>query len=192
VEHTEQQVAASEQLEQLRPYLRAIARLQIEKQFQAKIDASDVVQQTMLEACRGIDEFRGATPEELRGWLRRILSRNLADEVRRFRRGKRDAGAERSIEAGLTQSSLFLERFLAGPNTRPDEAAVRNENLGQLSAAIESLPEDQRRAVVLHHLEGRTAAEIGRELGKTEIAVAGLLRRGMKRLREVMRPADDN
>ncbi len=173
-------------LEQWRPYLRALAQMQIEVQFQAKIDASDIVQQTLLEAHRGLKQFRGESDDELRGWLRRIMARNLADEMRKFRRGKRDAGLEQSLQDALTSSSMCLERYLDGGTTSPDNRAIRNEQLISLSAAIESLPEDQRRAVTLHHLQGKSSAEIATQMDKTEIAIAGLLRRGLKRLRELM------
>ncbi len=62
--------------------------MQIEAKLQSKIDASDIVQQTMLEAHQGLQQFRGESDGEIRGWLRRIMARNLADEVRKFRRGK--------------------------------------------------------------------------------------------------------
>lgn len=173
-------------LEQWRPYLRTLARMQIETKFQAKIDASDIVQQTMLEAHRGLKQFRGESDDELRGWLRRIMARNLADEVRKLRRGKRDANLEHSLQTSLADSSLGMERYLDGGISTPDQRAIRNEQLISLATAIESLPEDQRTAVTLHHLQGQTAAEIASQMEKTEVAVAGLLRRGLKRLRELM------
>ena len=177
-------------MEHLRPYLRTLARMQVETHLQAKIDASDIVQQTMLEAHRGAERFQGNTEQELRAWLRRIMARNLADEVRKFRREKRNAGLEQSLEAKLTESSAGLERCLAGNISSPDNRAIRNEQLVQLATAIESLPDDQRTAVSLHHLQGQTAAEIGKEMNKTEVAVAGLLRRGLKRLRELLSTTD--
>lgn len=173
-------------LEQWRPYLRMLARMQIEPKFQAKIDASDIVQQTMLEAHRARDQFHGECDEELRGWLRRIMARNLADEMRKFRRDKRDAALEQSLQASLTESSRCLEHYLAGGDSLPDHRAMRNEQLADLATAIESLPDDQRQAVMSHHLLGKSAAEIAAAMERTEISVAGLLRRGMKRLRELM------
>lgn len=178
-------------MEHLRPYLRTLARMQVETHLQAKIDASDIVQQTMMEAHRGAEHFQGNSEQELRAWLRRIMARNLADEVRKFRREKRNAGLEQSLEAKLTESSDGLERCLTGNITRPDNRAMRNEQLAHLASAIESLPDDQRMAVSLHHLQGQTAAEIGRAMNKTEIAVAGLLRRGLKRLREVLKATEE-
>lgn len=178
-------------LEQWRPYLQALARVQIESKFQAKIDASDIVQQTMLEAHRGLDKFRGKTEEEIGGWLRRIMARNLADEVRRFRRGKRDAAMELSLQAAFADSSVCMERFLSGGISSPDHRAMRNEQLLKLAAAIEGLPDDQRTAVTLHHLQGLSSAEIARQMDRTEVSVAGLLRRGLKRLRETLQEKED-
>ncbi len=177
-------------VEMLRPYLRTLARMQLEAHLQARIDASDIVQQTMLDAHLGRERFRGHSPEELRGWLRRMLARNLADEIRKLRRMKRDAGLEQSLNRALQESSLGMERFLTAADTRPEEQAIRDEQLVALAAAVEMLPPDQRQAVTLHHLSGFTAAEVAEQMDRTEISVAGLLRRGLKRLRELMKPDD--
>jgi RNA polymerase sigma-70 factor (ECF subfamily) len=177
-------------LEQWRPYLRTLARMQIESKLQAKIDASDIVQQTLLEAHRGMSRFRGESEQEMGVWLRRILARNLADEVRKFRRGKRDAGIEQSIQAAFADSSLCMERFLTGAISSPDHRAIQNEQLIELAHAMDELPDDQKLAVMLHHLEGRSSGEIAAQMGRTEVAIAGLLRRGLKRLRELLRESD--
>jgi RNA polymerase sigma-70 factor, ECF subfamily len=178
-------------LERWRPYLRTLARIQIEDKFQAKIDASDIVQQTMLEAHRGLEQFRGQNDKEVAGWLRQIMARNLADEVRKYRCGKRDAGMEQSLQAALATSSMGLERFLDAGISSPDNRAIRNEQLLKLASAIDELPDDQRLAVTLHHLQAMPSAEIAVQMGKTEVAVAGLLRRGLKRLREVLCEPED-
>jgi len=180
------QDSPSTKLEQYRPYLRTLARMQIEPKLQSKIDASDIVQQTMIEAHRGLNNFRGENDCELGGWLRRIMARNLADEVRKHRRDKRDAGLEQSMQAALTNSSMCMERYLAGGISSPDQRAMKNEQLLSLATAMEALPDDQRLAVTLHHLQAMTAAQVAVQMGRTEIAVAGLLRRGLKRLRELM------
>jgi RNA polymerase sigma-70 factor, ECF subfamily len=177
-------------MEQFRPYLRMLARMQLEGPFQAKIDASDIVQQTLLEAHQAKEQFHGESDEERIGWLRRILARNLADEVRKFRREKRDVGLEQSLQAALCESSLRLEGWLAANDSLPDHRAMRNEQLLQLAAAIEALPEDQRQAVAWHQLQGQSAAEIAVVMGRTEVAVAGLLRRGLKKLRELLQASE--
>lgn len=175
------------ELGRFRPYLLMLARMQVDDLLQAKVDASDLVQQTLLEAHGAIDQFRGKSGAEMAAWLRRILARNLADEFRKFRRDKRNVQWEASLQAALDESTVRLERWLAKEESSPSDRAIANEQLLHLADAIVRLPQDQRRAVELHHLQGNTAAAVAAKLGKTEVAVAGLLRRGLKRLRELMR-----
>jgi len=178
------------ELGRFRPYLLMLARMQVDEMLQAKLDASDVVQQSLLEAHGAIDQFRGKCGAEMAAWLRRILARNLADEFRRFRRDKRNVQWEASLQVALDESTVRLERWLAIEESSPSDRAIANEQLLHLADAIVRLPNDQRRVVELHHLQGNTAAAIAAKLGKTEVAVAGLLRRGLKRLRELMREQD--
>ncbi len=107
-----------------------------------------------------------------------------------FAEEKRDAGLEQSLQASLTNSSMCMERLLAADISTPDLRAIRNEQLIRLATAIEQLPEDQRTAVTLHHLQRKSSAEIAKEMDKTEIAVAGLLRRGLARLRLELRESE--
>src|SRR5207237_8978309 len=102
-------------------------------------------------------QFRGTSDEEWLGWLRRILARNVADGMRKFYRQKRDVGLEQSLQAAFQESSVRLEHWLATDDARPDQRAIRNEQMLHLAAEIESLPTDQRQAVVLHHLQGLTS-----------------------------------
>jgi RNA polymerase sigma-70 factor (ECF subfamily) len=171
-------------LEMYRSYLGMIARLSLDRRLQGKVDASDLVQQTLLKAHQAIDGWRGTGPGEQAAWLRQILARTLADEVRRHHRGKRDAGREQSLLAGLDESSSRLEAWLADDQTSPSEQAIRQEQLLRLAEALDAMPADQRQAVELHHLKGWSLAEIGAQLGRSKTAVAGLLRRGIRALRQ--------
>ena len=174
------------ELGRFRPYLLVLARLEFDGVLQAKLDASDVVQQTLLEAHQSLAQFRGRSQAEMAAWLRQILARNLVDEVRRFQRKKRSITSEASLQAALDESSMRLERWLAIEEGTPSDLAIANEQLVRLGAALLALPDDQRRAVELHHLQGYPSAAVAARLGKTEVAVAGLLRRGLKKLRERM------
>jgi RNA polymerase sigma-70 factor (ECF subfamily) len=176
-----------EKLERFREYLRLLARLQIRTRLRAKIDVSDLVQDTFVDALKDWDQFQGQSEEELAGWLRKILAHNLADAARALGRAKRDVELERSLEAALDSSSCRLGEFLAADQSSPSQRAARHEDVLRLAQALARLPDDQRTAVEMHHLEGATLAETAEGMGCSEPAVAGLLHRGLRKLRELMR-----
>jgi RNA polymerase sigma-70 factor, ECF subfamily len=173
--------------DRFRPYLLMLARMQLDDALQAKFDGSDIVQQTLLEAHQSLADFRGRSDAERAAWLQKILARNVADEMRKYRRGKRDVRLEASIQVAMNESTVRLERWLASESGTPSQRAVANEQVVALAAALMKLPEDQRRAVELHHLQGLPSAIVAKRLERSEVAVAGLLRRGLKKLRETMR-----
>jgi len=177
-------------LEQCREYLRLLARLQLDPRLQGKLDPSDVVQQTLLKAHEKMEQFRGRTEAELTAWLRQILANNLAEAVRKYAADSRDVARERSLEARLDESSARLEACLLADQSSPSQRAMRQERLVQLANALAQLPDDQRRAVELHHLKGLSVAEVGDQLGKTRAAVVGLLFRGLKALRLLLKDTD--
>jgi RNA polymerase sigma-70 factor (ECF subfamily) len=173
-----------EPLERYRSYLLLLARAQLSRHLERKLDASDLVQQALLKAHEARAQFRGNDPKELLAWLRSILSRTLCNALRDLRRAKRDAGLERSLEAGVEQSSCQLEALLAGEEPSPSAMAARAEQLIAVADALAALPEAQRDAIVLKHCEGLSLAEIALQLGRSPTAVASLLRRGLQELRE--------
>jgi RNA polymerase sigma-70 factor (ECF subfamily) len=178
---------ATAELTRFRPYLAMLARFQFDEVLQAKLDESDIVQQALLEAHQSLAQFRGQSEPEKMAWLRRILARNMADELRKFRRHKRNVRLEESLQAALDESTVRLQWWAASEDGTPSECAIANEQVVALASALMKLPEDQRRAVELHHLQDLPSSAIAACMGKTEIAVAGLLRRGLKRLRETVR-----
>lgn len=170
-------------LDGFRDYLRLLAGLQLSPALRAKLDPSDVVQQTLLQAHQAFAQFRGTSESELAGWLRQILARTMAGAVREMGRAKRDIGREHSLEAAIEASSLRLEAFLADERSSPSVRADRNERVVRLAEAVATLPEAQREAVTLHHLQGLPLAEVARHLDRSTAAVMGLLHRGLKQLR---------
>jgi RNA polymerase sigma-70 factor (ECF subfamily) len=173
-------------LEQFRPYLLLLAQRQLVGRAPSRLDASDVVQQTLLEAHRRHEQFRGGTDAERAAWLRQILAHNLADAERALHRDKRDVSRERSLEAELQQSSAQLAGWLAAGQSSPSRQAVQHEEAVRLADALQKLPESQREALVLQHWHGLTLAQIGERLQRTPVAVAGLLKRGLQRLRDLL------
>ena len=173
-------------LERFRGYLELLAQLHWDVKLQGQFDPSDLVQQTLLEAYQKRDQFQGTSEAELAGWLRQILSHNLADLFRKLGRARRDASLERALEAALEESSSRLRACLAAEQSTPSERAAKSERLDQLADALAQLPPGQREAVTLHHLKGLSLVELARQMGRSHASVAGLLRRGLKRLRELM------
>jgi RNA polymerase sigma-70 factor (ECF subfamily) len=174
-------------LEAYRDYLRLLARTQLGPRLQAKLDASDAAQQAILQAHEARGQFRGTTEAERLVWLRTILANVLAAAARRFEARARDVARERSLEGDLELSSSRLECLLAADQTSPSQRAVRCEEVLRLAAALSRLPDDQREVVELHHLKGLPVAEVADLMGRTRPAVVGLLFRGLKRLRQLLR-----
>ena len=176
----------AERLERFREYLSLLARLHLDDRLQGKVDLSGVVQQTLLEAHRAAGKVLRQGDEDFARWLRRILANNLRDEVRKLYTQARDVEREQSLEAALDASSSRIEGWLAAQQSSPSQRAMRNEELLRLADALAQLPDDQRRALELHHLKGLALVEIAAEMGRNKGAVAALLFRGLKRLRELM------
>jgi RNA polymerase sigma-70 factor, ECF subfamily len=173
-------------IDRYRGYLSALARLQVAARpwVSAKLDASDLVQQTLLQAHAARGQFRGKTAEELIAWLRQVLTRTLANQLRALGQAKRDVGAEQSLEADLDASHSRLDAWLAVDQTSPSEAAGANERAAALAAAVAELPDDQREIVLSKHVHGMSLAEIAERTGRTPASIAGLLRRGLQTLRQ--------
>ena len=171
-------------LEQYADYLRLLARLQIDPRLRGRLDPSDVVQQTLLIAHEKQGQFRGRTDAELAAWLRTILANILAQQMRRLR--NHPAGTGPLAAAGHGRI-LGAAGGLAGPrriHARPK--AAKAEELMRLVAALASLPDDQRTAMELHHLQGLSVPEVARRMNKTVASVTGLLYRGGKALRQTL------
>lgn len=173
-------------LEDHRAYLKLLARLHLGQHLQTKVDASDIVQQTLLEAHRSLERFQGKTSAALASWLREILACQVARNVRDLHREKRDVDRERSLQAALDESSLGLERFLAADESSPSQRAQKNEWAVRVATGLDTLPENQREALVLHYYQGLTVQTVAERMSKTTAAVAGLLQRGLRALRELL------
>src|SRR6516165_2998077 len=126
-------------LEQFREYLRLLARTHLDTRLQAKLDPSDVVQQTFLEAYKGLEQLRGQSREQIACWLRQILMRNLANLVRDFGRACRDVRCEQALDG-----TDGVADWLAAEQSSPSQRAERQEQALRLAAALGQLPEAQR------------------------------------------------
>lgn len=170
-------------LEDYRHYLRLLARSRVGRELRVRVDPSDLVQETLLEAQRDFGQFEGASGGELGVWLRQVLVRNLADQAKHHHSQKRDFGREEPLES-LTAPDL------AAPLSTPSAAAVRREQAGVLAAALAQLPADYREVVTQRHLEGQSFEAIAARMGRTSGAVRMLWLRALERLGGMMETGD--
>jgi RNA polymerase sigma-70 factor (ECF subfamily) len=182
--------ATEPDLERFRPYLHMLARRHLDPRLRGKLDPSDAVQQSLLQAHQALGQFRGHSDAELAAWLRQILARCLSNALRDLGRAKRDVRVERSLEAALADSSAQLVACLATDDSSPSHRAARQEQVVRLALALTTLPEAQREALVLQPWHGWSLVEIGNHLGRSPAAVAGLIKRGLKQLRQILSRGD--
>jgi RNA polymerase sigma-70 factor (ECF subfamily) len=181
-------LALGQLLELYRNYLALLARYQIGRRLQGKADASDLVQETFLEAFRDFAHFRGNTEAELVGWLRRILATNLANLVGRYYgTQRRDVRLERQLADELDQSSQDLSQSLVAKQSSPSQQAARRELAVVLADVLEQLPENYRQVLVLRHLEELSWPEVACRLGRSVDSVKNLWARALARLRQNLR-----
>ncbi len=176
-----------------RSYLGVVARAQVETWLRAKVDASDLVQQTLLEAHRDFDRFDGATGGEWLAWLRRILAHNAADFVRHYKgTAKRQIRREVALAAPGGRSSLAPMAEPAAQDKSPSQQVVQQDDELRLAAAIGELSPDHAEVVMLRNLQRLPFDEVARRMGRTRPAVQMLWMRAIKRLQKQMRTEDDD
>ena len=176
--------AQGEVLQHYRPWLHLLARLEIDGRFRGKFDASDIVQQTLLEACRDLLQFRGGTEGELLAWLRQVLAHVLGHELRRYAgTQQRDVAREVSLEQSLAQSSQRLGDLLAAPGSSPSQQAVRHEQEVLLAEVLARPPDDYREVLILRNLEGLSHEEVAARMCRGVGAVRMLWVRALVRVR---------
>lgn len=174
-------------LELFRNYLMLLARLQVDRRLQGKVDPADLVQETFLEAHRDFEQFRGVTEAELAGWLRRILATNFANLVRHYYgTQRRDPHLERDLTNALDQSSKALDRSLVAAQSSPSHQAARREQAVILADALKRISDDYREVIVLRHLEELSFPEVAARMGRSEDSVKKLWARGLSRLRQAL------
>jgi RNA polymerase sigma-70 factor, ECF subfamily len=180
------QEALGEVLDGYRDYLRLLARVRVGQDLRTRLDPSDLVQETLLEAQRDFQQFLGGSEGELAVWLRRILARNLADQLKYHQSQKRDIGREQPLEVLIEQA----HEALAAPLSTPSKLASRREQAVVMASAMARLPTDYREVITLRHVEGRSFDEIAAQMGRSAGAVRMLWMRALERLGEVMETGD--
>ncbi|MGB7343993.1 MAG: sigma-70 family RNA polymerase sigma factor [Pirellulaceae bacterium] len=168
----------------LRSWLVQIAKRELPKDLQGKLDPSDIAQQTMMDAWRGEERFQGTTHAQRLAWLRVILRRVVLQQHRKAMSTKRGAGAERAVTDAISHASIRIEELASGNEPQPDEGVVNAEKSLQLAEALETMPEDYRRVIELRHFDGKTHEQVAQELGRSNAAVRVLWVRALAELRK--------
>ena len=151
---------------------------------------------TLITAADEFRSFRGGSEAELVGWLKAILAQHMAATARwHLRTQKRAAGNEVQFQGLPTanSSSGFGGDSLLGPaasGPTPSRFVMQQELRERIRGAIAELPWEQQEAVRLKFIDEWSLVEIADFLGKTERAVAGLVARGMKRLKDRLKDVE--
>jgi RNA polymerase sigma-70 factor (ECF subfamily) len=175
--------ALGEVLEGFRGYLLLIAQQEMDPQLQAKGGASDLVQETLVDAVGDFHRFDGTSEGALRAWLRQMLLHNVADFGRHYRdTDKRRIDREVRLEAG--DSSVSPGDQLAAETLSPSRQAMADEQAQAIQRALERLPEEYRQVVRLRYQENQSFDEIARGMHLTPNAARKLWVRAVKRLRQ--------
>lgn len=174
-------------LELFRNYLRLLARIEIGRRLQAKLDASDVVQEVFLDAHRYFPTFRGASEAQFAAWLREVLAGTLANQIRRYLGTRaRDPRLEVGLQADLDRSSVCLAAVPIDPRSSPSQWADRAEQSVLLADAIGGLPDDYQAVIVLRHVEGLTFPKVAERMGRSVDSVEKLWVRAVAQLKRVI------
>jgi len=182
--------ALGEALLACQDYLLIVAQNELDPDLRSKGSASDLVSETFLEAHRDFAQFHGASTGELRAWLRQLLLNNVANFTRRYRdTGKRAVGREVSVDrAG---SSSAPGPALPARDGSPSGLATNREQSESLLNALEQLPDDYRRVIVLRYHEQLPFEEIAQRMNRSANAVRIIWSRAVRLLRQLMEALDE-
>jgi RNA polymerase sigma-70 factor (ECF subfamily) len=162
-------------LDACRGYLLLVAQQELDPALLPKGGASDLVQETMLDATRAFVHFDGGSETELRKWLRRLLLNNLVSFARRFRDAdKRAIGREVQLSGGGLHADVAT----------PSREAVAREEAAAVEHGIDRLPDDYRLVILLRYQEERSFEDIGRLMDLTPNAARKLWLRAVRRLQQ--------
>lgn len=174
-----------------RSFVGLCARAHLERRLQRKVDASDLVQQSLLDAHRGFEGFRGSTPEEWMGWLKRVVANNAVDLVRHHVQAEgRAIHRERSFGSGGTTNTVPWEP--AQPGTSPSGLLIGQERHLELAQAIERLAEDHRDVIYLRNILQLPFDDVAQRMGRSRGAVQMLWMRALERLRTELATEEDS
>lgn len=187
----EQRLCESWSIGRLRPWLQMAAERELADRLRGRVEASDIVQQTLLKAWQGESQFKGETHEERLAWLRMILKNTIRDHYRRlFGSTKRGSGREQAATDLFAKGDPGLSQYAIERGETVSGELVAAEEWGELERSLAQLSDEQRQVVELRHFEELSFAEIAALMSKSDPAVRMLWVRALRNLQQATRGND--
>jgi RNA polymerase sigma-70 factor (ECF subfamily) len=181
------QAARHNLLEHYRDYLRRMVAVRLDRRLAARVDPSDVVQETLIEANLRLEEYLHDRPIPFFAWLRQIAASRLMENHRlHITSGKRSVTIEATGGALPDASSYALAHLVLADESSPSDRLIRKEQQERIRKTVAGLPPKDREVLVMRHLEQLSTAEIAGTLGISEGAVKARLVRAIIRLRAAL------
>lgn len=176
-------------LDRHRDALRRMIDMRIDRAVSHRVDASDIVQDVMVEASRRLDDYLadGTMPFHL--WLRHMAMDRIIDAHRRHRVARRrSVDREQSLAAAARADRSSIEMFdqLQDQQLTPAAAATQHELVKRFQAAVELLDEPDREVILMRHFEQLSNQEVAQSLGLSGAAASMRYLRAMRRLRDLL------
>jgi RNA polymerase sigma-70 factor (ECF subfamily) len=181
--------AAGRLLERHRESLRRMIDLRLDRRIRQRVDASDIVQDAMVEANRRLQAYLADPVIPFHLWIRQIAKDRVIDAHRRHRAsGKRSVDRERQpiIAANLDHSTMEFVQQLCDPELTPAAAATMQELQRRFDAALEVMDEQDREVVIMRHFENLSNQDVARTLGLSEPAASMRHLRAIRKLRQML------
>ena len=181
------QPAVAELYSRYRDRLERMINFRLDRRLYGRVDPADVLQEAYIEVARRISDYLDAPQVSFFVWARQITWQTLLTVHRRHFGQKRDPGQEVPIHRQPTNATSFsIARQLVGQLTTPSQAAMREEQFGQLRQAIEQMNETDQEILALRHFEQLTNSEVAEILNLKETTASNRYVRALKRLREIL------
>lgn len=179
----EQELCDSWSIGRLRPWLQMVAEHEMPDALRGRLEASDLVQQTLLKAWQGAAGLSAANHAERLAWLRTIMKNTIRDQQRAALAGKRGHGNVRLASEVFVDPAATIGQHAVAPPAAASTELIAAETAAELAEAIGQLPELQRRVIELRHYDELSHAEIAVRLNKSESAVRMLWVRALRNLK---------
>jgi len=183
--------AVDQLLARHREPIRRMIDLRLDPAIAQRLDASDVVQEVLIEANRRLQDYLKAPSMPFHLWLRHIAKDHIIDAHRRHHQAqKRGVNREQPMHrpAWADRSSLDLAAQLLDQDLTPASAAIQQEMQRRLREAIAQLDEDDREVILMRHYEMLANQEVASSLGLTEAAASMRYLRAVRKLRDLLAP----